>query len=48
VGLRIEIDEAHLMAGGGQGRAQVNGGCRFADAAFLIQDCDGTHGELRS
>ena len=43
VGLRIDIDQADALARGGQRGAEVHGGGRFADAAFLIDDGDGSH-----
>ena len=45
VRLRIDIDQADALPGAGERGAEVHGGRRFADAAFLIDDGDGAHGE---
>ena len=44
MGLRIEIDQADSLPGGGQRGAQVDGRGRFAHAPFLIEDGDRSHG----
>ncbi len=36
IALRIEIDDQHALADGGQSRAEIDGGRRLADAAFLV------------
>ncbi|MNE12931.1 hypothetical protein D3C80_1057540 [compost metagenome] len=38
VALRVHVDDQHLRADGGQGRAQVDGGRGLAHAPFLIGD----------
>jgi hypothetical protein len=38
--LRIEINQTHALPQIGQRGAQVHGGGRFADAAFLICNAD--------
>jgi hypothetical protein len=38
VALRVEIDDQHMLADGGQGCAEIDRGRGLADAAFLIGD----------
>jgi hypothetical protein len=40
VGLRIEVDEKSLLLPEGEGGGQIDGRCRFANAAFLVGDRD--------
>ena len=40
VGLRIGINNQDFLAFGGKRSRQVDGGCRLADAPFLIGYCD--------
>ena len=44
--LRVQIEHANPLAGLRQGGGQVDRGCRFPNAAFLIDDCDPSHGIL--
>jgi len=46
VGLGVEVDQPDFLSGFGKGSAKVNGGRRFSDSAFLVDDGDGTHVEL--
>jgi hypothetical protein len=46
VSLRVEVENADALAGAGEGSAEVDGCRRFADAAFLIEDRNPSHGEL--
>ena len=36
IALRIEIDNQHALANGGKRGAEIDGGGRFSDAAFLV------------
>ena len=38
VGLRVHVDEQDALPGEGEGGREVDGGCGFPDAAFLIGD----------
>ena len=40
IALRIGIDDQHAFADRGHGGCKIDGGGRFADAAFLIDDRD--------
>ena len=49
VALRIHINKQDLASETGQGRGQVHRGCGFADATFLVGDCDQARlGRLRA
>ena len=43
VGLGIEIDEDDFFSGVGESGAEVDGGGRLADAAFLVEEGDDAH-----
>jgi hypothetical protein len=43
VGLRIEIEKANALPGGGERRAKIHGGRRLPDAPFLIQNRNRPH-----
>jgi hypothetical protein len=36
VALRVEIDDQHMLAGRGHGRAEIDGGGGLANAALLV------------
>ncbi|MNY26864.1 hypothetical protein D3C86_1607350 [compost metagenome] len=38
IALRVHVDDQHLLADGGQGRAQVDGGRGLAHPALLVRD----------
>ncbi len=40
IALRIEIDDEHAFADGGERRAEIDGGRRLADPALLIGERD--------
>src|SRR5262249_15255166 len=48
VGLRVEVDEQDALAEFREARAQVDRGGALADAALLIDECDGVHGRSPS
>ena len=47
VGLRVEVDQQHVLFACGEAGSEVDGGSRFSDAAFLICECDNfsAHGQ---
>ncbi len=44
--LGVQVDETNSLPGLGQRCAEIHGRGRFANAAFLIDDSNRTHGEL--
>jgi len=44
VALRIEINDEHLLADRRKRGAEVDRGCRLADTAFLVGDCNYARG----
>lgn len=40
IGLRVQVQQEHPSAQGGQTGGEVDGGGRFADAAFLVGNCE--------
>ena len=44
----VKIDKQNAMAHLGQRGAEIYGGGRFADAAFLVSDSDDFHSGLRT
>ena len=48
VGLGVEVEHANALATLGQCRCQIDRCGGFADAAFLIDDCDPSHEQLTS
>src|SRR5271170_4898393 len=47
VGLRIKIDEDDFFSRVGESGAEVGGGGRLADAAFLVEEGDDAHKKFR-
>jgi hypothetical protein len=43
MGLWVEVNQPYSIPGFGEGCTQVHGRRRFANAAFLIDDCNTAH-----
>src|SRR4029077_435859 len=47
VGLWVQIEKEGLFLTKGDSRSEVDGGCRFSDAAFLVGDCQNASQAIR-